>query len=103
MWFWAFITARHNLAEEGRIILAASRWNEYAYGDSGLKNGIFSYYLTQGLKGLADGINGYMKNNEVSAEEAFTYAAPLTTARARNPQHPQMYDGIPGEVTLTKV
>jgi len=44
----------------------------------------------------------------VSAEEAFSYASPKTTEYEKNhncldPSHPQIYDGCPGEVPITKI
>jgi len=100
----AFITAKYNLAKEGRIILASCREDESAWAKDSLRSGVFTYYLVQGLKGRADGEDGYAKNGEVSAEEAFAYAERYTlNTPLKKPQHPQMYDGIPGEVTLTKV
>ena len=91
---------------EGRLILASSMDEESSWSSDNLKSGVFTYYLAQGMKGAADGVNGYEKDGMVSAEEAFAYAAPLTTAYAASrgkSQHPQMYDGVEGEVILTKV
>jgi len=34
----------------GRVVLAACRGFQYSYGDSYLKNGIFTYYLVEALK-----------------------------------------------------
>ncbi|MCD6222716.1 MAG: caspase family protein [Thermoplasmata archaeon] len=98
-----FIEAPTNITRDGRIIIASSLMKEASYGSRKLNSGIFSYYFIQGLRGSADGIDGYSRNNEISAEEAFTYAAPRTTEYAIKPQHPEMYDGIEGEVMLTKV
>jgi len=67
---------------DGRIIMASSRMDEASYGSKKLNSRIFSYFFIQSLRGSADGIDGYSKNNEVSAEEAFTYAAQKTTKYA---------------------
>ena len=93
------------LLRKGRIILASSAANEYSYASSRLGMGVFTYYLIQGLEGKADGYptpEGSIRDGWVSAEEAFYYAAPLTT-QYRSDQHPQIYDGIEGQVPLVKV
>ena len=87
------------LAQPGRVILMSSKSNEYSYMSLQLKNGIFTYFLLEGFAGSADSNH----DGWVSAEEAFDYAAPKTTERAIKPQHPQIYDGCPGEVPITKV
>jgi uncharacterized caspase-like protein len=80
------------------VILAACKKNESSWSDNELDNGIFSYYLLEGLEGPAD----TNPDNWVSAEEAFYYAEPRTTLR-RPDQHPQIYDGVPGQVKLTEI
>jgi uncharacterized caspase-like protein len=84
------------LSKTGRVILASCKKNEKAgiFSD----NGIFTYYFVEGLEGSAD-IN---QDNWVSAEEAFEYAKPRTTLEWSR-QHPQMYDGVPGQVKLTEI
>ena len=83
------------------MALTACDYNETsaAYGYP-LWNGVFTYYLNEGLGGPAD-VNG----NGVSAEEAFAYAEPrvrdYVLAHSGIAQDPQMWDGIPGEVILT--
>ena len=77
----------------------SSKSNEHSYASDGLRNSIFVYFMLEGLIGAADSNH----DDWVSAEEAFDYAAPKTTERAVKPQHPQIYDGCPGEVPITKV
>ncbi|MEW6070013.1 MAG: caspase family protein, partial [Candidatus Thermoplasmatota archaeon] len=89
------------IAQEGRIICAACDENEYSWEFDELRNGAFSYYLTQALQSLKSDVN---KNDWVSIEEAFNRAKPrvsnyvLTNTQER--QIPQIYDGISGEVEL---
>jgi hypothetical protein len=81
-----FINGMMNeLSTDNCIILMACAEDEYSYEDSKLESGVFSFFLVEGLTGLADA-NG---NGEISAIEAFDYADPLT--RDYKPkQHPQI-------------
>ena len=83
------------LNKSGFVALAACDVTEYSWESSSIQNGYFTYYAVQGLAGPAD-TNG----NGVSAEEVFSYASPRVTA-AVSSQHPQIYDGVTGEVLLT--
>ncbi len=85
-----------DINKTGFMVLAACDDNETSRESSALQNGVFTYYLDEGLGGPAD-ING----NGVSAEEAFSYAAPRVRSYTGNMQNPQLWDGIPGEVILT--
>lgn len=72
-----------------------------ATGDYG--NGPFNYFFVQGLSMKAADVSG---NGLVSAEEAFNYAAPKTTAMVATKtvgetQTPYMNDQITGDVNLT--
>ncbi|MBC7081090.1 MAG: PKD domain-containing protein [Thermoplasmatales archaeon] len=98
-----------SLPKEGRIILTSSKEDEVSWGrvfkSVNKWYGVFSYYLLEGLRGKADGIKTDeftgTKDGWVSAEEAFYYAKPRVESEGRT-QHPQIYDGIEGEVWLTK-
>ena len=95
------------LAQSGRVILMSSKSNEYSWPYGGeIQNGIFVYFLVEGLEGNADVNN----DKVVSAEEAFYYAEAKTIEfEENNPppegaiQHPQIYDGYPGELKITQV
>jgi len=88
-----------DIDKAGYVVLAASDDDEYSYEDSILKHGVFTYYLLQGLgSGFPADSN---EDNSVSAEEAFEYARPRVESYTSNDQHPQLYDGVPGEVNLT--
>jgi hypothetical protein len=87
-----------DLNKAGYIVLTACDDNELSVEDGSLQNGVFTYYLVEGMN------SGFPADTDldekVSAEESFDYTSPRTTAF--NPdQHPQMYDGILGEVELT--
>ena len=86
-----------DINKTGFMVLAACDYNETSaeYGYP-LWNGVFTYYLNEGLGGPAD-VNG----NGVSAEEAFAYAEPRVQSYTSNAQNPQLWDDISGEVILT--
>ncbi len=88
-----------DIDKAGYVVLAASDDDEYSYEDSTLEHGVFTYYLLEGLgPGFPADSNS---DNSVSAEEAFEYARPRVESHTLNDQHPQLYDGVPGEVNLT--
>ncbi len=80
-------------------MLMSARADEKSYLEPGI-GGIFTYYVCQALRS-----SSFDPNNDgwVSAEEAFNYAAPRTTERSPNHQHPVFYDGYPGDIPITKV
>jgi hypothetical protein len=99
------------LAAPGRLLMGSCGKGElrheyadaaYATGTSAAGNSPFDYYFVKGLSMKAADVSG---NGLVSAEEAFNYAKPLTTAlvtaQSAESQVPEIYDGIAGEVNLT--
>jgi len=87
-----------DLYKPGYVVLTACDEEETSMETSALKNGVFTYYLVEGMgPGLpADTDSDYL----VSAEEAFAYADPRATAYYPG-QDGQIYDGVMGEVELT--
>ena len=85
-----------DIARAGCEVLAASDDHEFSYESSQLQNGVFTCYVEQGLAGGADAD----QDNKISAAETFNYAAPKTAAYTGDEQHPQLYDGIDGDVVL---
>jgi len=90
-----------DLSREGRVIITACNETESSWGYGDLDHGLFTYYILEGLDSLelVDD-NG---DNEISAEEIFDYVEPLVKVYAEgkhHPQHPQMYDGYEGKLTL---
>jgi len=104
----------NKLAQKGgRAVLAAGGKYFMCMADEDplLKHGIFTFYLLQGLTGMADAL--YMGNRDgiVSAEEAFRFARPRTILHSfwyhlkkpkelPWPQIPTMYDSCAGEISL---
>lgn len=87
-----------DLNKAGYIVLTACDDDELSAEYASLQNGVFTYYLVEGMG------SGFPADSDVdgrvSGEEAFHYANPRVTTF--NPdQHPQIYDGIAGEVELT--
>ncbi len=82
-----------DLQESGYVVLTACREAEYSmeYAASDPQepdNGVFSYYVIQGLSGSAD----ENQDGVISAEEIYDYASPSAT-RDNPGQHAQLYDG----------
>jgi hypothetical protein len=89
----------------------ASQETQGSWEFSALKNGAFTYYLVEALHSPAADTNS---NGFVSAEEAYAYLAPKVDnyvyehAKDKNGQihvyhqNPQLYDGISGQVDLTR-
>lgn len=99
-------TANINFAEKilktlpNAIAITSSSGEELSYEVSDLKNGVFSYYLIEGLTGQAD------KNNDskISMEEAYGYLTPkvINYPDILNIQHPQIYDADPQNEMIIK-
>jgi len=68
----------------GMALFLSSKGEEYSLEDGGLRSGVFSYYLIQGLKGAAD-----LDNNKlITIGELFVYVQQKVqyyTARAQTP------------------
>lgn len=83
-------------------VLSSCSEDELAGEDSYVKNGVFTHFLIEGFQ-KAD----TNKDLQVSVEEAFKYAAPLTTAYVKGEegyiQIPEMFDGdTTREIELSK-
>lgn len=95
------------IGQSGRVILTVAARDETACPGA-LGNTPFIYFLLEAFEGRADTNH----DNWVSAEEAYRYAAPKTTAyfeKIHRSVHPQIYDGYPtegnntAELPITKV
>jgi uncharacterized repeat protein (TIGR02543 family) len=85
------------LSNSGRVILMASRSDEYSWEVSSLENSIFGYFLIRAFNRFDDAdANG---DYELSAEEIARYAGPLTT-EFESTQHPVLDDQYSGELAL---
>jgi hypothetical protein len=105
------------LRQQGRIIFAAGGKHFFCGVDESdvLESGIFSFFLREGFKGIAD----FNKDGIVTSEEAFRYAkipTIVTSIYIQFPfviefnnktmifffQTPTMYDRHPGSLPLIK-
>lgn len=87
-----------DLNQAGYVVLMACEEDKSAYESRRLKNGVFTYYIVEGLwgpAGPADEIN--ISDDKISAEEAFYYAEPLVLSYRLTNQAPQLWDGDEGE------
>jgi uncharacterized caspase-like protein len=78
-----------DLNKTGYVVLMACEEDKSAYESRRLKNGVFTYYIVEGLWGPADTDS----DNNVSAEEDFNYADPLIRQYKPTNQAPQLWDG----------
>jgi len=86
----------------GRVIVTASATNEVSLELPELGHGLFTYYLTEGLKGAAD-LN---RDGIVSLQELYEYVEQQVSRKARlvgGKQHPVMKGEQEGVLPLTKV
>lgn len=73
------------------VLMAADDVEKSSDGDEDLKNGLFTYYLIEGLSTKSADID---KDSWISFEEAFSYAKPLIVNYPDgNSQTPQLFDG----------
>ena len=87
---------------KGRAIITASRPNEVSVELPELGHGIFTYYLTEGLRGAGD-LN---RDGIVSLQELYEYAEQQVVRKSRavgGNQHPIMKGELEGNLPLTKV
>jgi len=87
-----------DLSKGGRVIITASNETESSWEYGALEHGVFSYYILEGFDNLE--LLDDNEDNEISAEEIFLYIEPLVRNYTEQDQHPQMYDGYEGELTL---
>jgi hypothetical protein len=81
---------------KGRVILTASAANEVSMEDEDLKHGIFTYYLINGLKGLAD----YDSDGYVTVDEAYRYVSEEVPKATGQTQHPIKKGSVEGQLVL---
>ena len=91
-----------DISASGRVILTSCAETEEAWTVGELQHGVFSYYVAEAISNLET--TDTDTNGEVSAEEIFGYAEPrtvsYTTESCDTIQHPQIYDGYDGDLTL---
>ncbi len=81
---------------KGRVIITASGANEVSTEKDDLKHGVFTYFLLEGLKGVAD----FDKDGIITVDEAYNYVSikvPLATGQA---QHPVKKGSVEGQLII---
>ena len=102
-----------DLAQPMRVILTSSHKNEYSLRGSEIYSAFVYFLVDEGSRNWvppekADGAFARPscdtnRDGWVSAEEAFRYARLQILWYLSHKVHPQMYDGYPGELKITKV
>jgi len=86
-----------DLNKTGYVVLMACGERDSAYEYDTLENGVFTFFVVEGLWGPADANS----DENVSAEESFNYAEPLVFKYFRPAhQRPELWDGYEGDLML---
>ena len=84
---------------KGRVIISASGANEVSVENDELKQGVFTYYLLQALKGKADIDN----DNLVTIDEAFRFVSEHVPRATGQEQHPVKKGTVEGRLILSVI
>jgi len=76
-------------ASSGKVMITSSRPDEVSIEKPGMENSVFTHYLLEGLKGMAD----KDRDGLVTAQEAYDYTYRLTKDETAGRQHPQFESG----------
>lgn len=82
---------------KGRVIMTASGANEVSAEKDELRQGVFTYYLIEGLKGKAD----TDRDGVVTVDEAFNYVSRQVPAATAQEQHPVKKGTVEGRLILS--
>jgi hypothetical protein len=88
-----------DLNKAGYVVLAACDDWDSAWEYDILENGVFTYYVVEGLDGPANAD----ADNDISTEEIYEYADPLVIDYTDGWQDPVLYDNVPGELPVVKI
>ena len=88
-----------DLNKAGYVVLAACDDWDSAWEYDILENGVFTYYVLEGLDGPANAD----ADNDISTEEIYEYADPLVIDYTDGLQDPVLYDNVPGELPVVKI
>jgi hypothetical protein len=81
----------------GRVIMSASGANEVSAEKDELRHGVFTYYLIEGLQGLAD-TDG---DGVVTVDEAYAYVSKKVPDATAQEQHPVRKGTVEGRLILS--
>jgi hypothetical protein len=82
---------------KGRVIMTASGANEVSAEYDQLKQGVFTYYLVEGLKGKAD----TDKDGAVTVDEVYQYVSEAVPRATNQEQHPVKKGTAEGQLILS--
>lgn len=78
------------------MFFMSSRSGEYTLEDSFMRNGIFTAYLQQGLRGSAD----TDRNRKITARELFEYVSQKVREKTDDRQHPVMWGKFDDDMVI---
>jgi uncharacterized caspase-like protein len=81
---------------KGKVILSASAANEVSVEKDELRHGVFTYYLLEGLKGVADTDN----DGTITVDEAYQYVSEKVPPATGQEQHPVKKGSVEGNLVL---
>lgn len=81
---------------KGRVIMTASGANEVSEENDKLQNGVFTYFLVEGLKGKADAD----KDGLITVDEVYRYVSEHVPKATGQEQHPVMKGTVEGRLIL---
>jgi hypothetical protein len=81
---------------KGRVIITASGANEVSAENDSLKQGVFTYYLVEGLRGKADAD----KDGVITVDEAYQYVSETVPRATGQEQHPVKKGTVEGRLIL---
>ncbi len=87
-----------SLNKKGVMFFMSSRSGEYTLEDSFMRNGIFTTYLQQGLRGSAD----TDRNRKITARELFEYVSKKVREKTGDKQHPVMWGKFDDDMVIMK-
>jgi uncharacterized caspase-like protein len=82
---------------KGRVIITASGANEVSAEDDHFKQGVFTYFLLEGLKGKAD----TDKDGTITVDEVYRYVSEAVPRATNQEQHPVKKGTVEGQLILS--
>jgi len=89
-----------NVSEKNILVLCSSKSTQESIEDPGLKHGVFTYYLLEGLKEFEADLNGD-NNKKVSVFEIIKYLERKVKEQTDNKQHPWIHLSGSSEIVLS--
>jgi Caspase domain/Bacterial Ig domain len=82
---------------KGRVIITASGANEVSAEYDNIKQGVFTYYLVEGLNGKAD----RDKDGAITVDEVYQYVSEAVPRATNQEQHPVKKGTVEGQLILS--